>query len=339
MARIDELRLMTKVARMYHEQGLRQTDIMEKLDLSQSTISRLLKRAEAEQIVRITVNTPMGVFCDLEEGLQARLGLKQAIVVDSVDDDEAIARDVGKAAAYYIESTLKQNEVVGISSWSATLLHTVNAMHTFSRETGATVVQILGGIGSPAASVHANHLTARLSQVLRAEPKFLPAPGVVSSVAGKKAFLEDPFVLEVVELFDKVTFALVGIGAVEPSKLLAASGNVFSEEELNMLRERGAVGDLCLRFFDIKGAPVRTPLDERVISMTHQQLQHVRRSIGVAGGRRKHAAIRGALEGRWINVLITDRTTAEQLLAAPAESDRRPPKRRREATPPIGRPA
>jgi DNA-binding transcriptional regulator LsrR (DeoR family) len=83
-----------------------------------------------------------------------------------------------------------------------------------------------------------------------------------------------------------------------------------------MLRERGAVGDLCLRFFDIKGAPVRTPLDGRVISMTHQQLQQVRRSVGVAGGRRKLAAIRGALEGRWINVLITDRLTADELLKA-----------------------
>jgi DNA-binding transcriptional regulator LsrR (DeoR family) len=331
MARIDEVRLMTKVARMYHEQGLRQTDIMEKLDLSQSTISRLLKRAEVAQIVRITVNTPMGIFCDLEEGLQTRFGLKHAIVVDSVDDDEAIARDIGKAAAFYVENTLKQNEVVGISSWSSTLLHTVNAMHTFAKETGAVVVQILGGIGSPAASVHANHLTARLSQVLRADPRFLAAPGVVSSAAGKKAFLDDQFVREVIELFDRVTFALVGIGAVEPSKLLASSGNVFSEEELNMLRERGAVGDLCLRFFDIKGAPVRTPLDERVMSMTHQQLQHVRRSVGVAGGRRKLAAIRGALEGRWINVLITDLTTAEQLLQSPVESNQGQAQSRKES--------
>ena len=45
MARIDELRLMTKVARMYYEQGLRQTEITDRLNMSQSTISRLLQRA------------------------------------------------------------------------------------------------------------------------------------------------------------------------------------------------------------------------------------------------------------------------------------------------------
>ena len=46
MARIDELRLLTKVSRMYHERGLRQAAIADQLNLSQATISRLLKRAE-----------------------------------------------------------------------------------------------------------------------------------------------------------------------------------------------------------------------------------------------------------------------------------------------------
>ena len=74
-------------------------------------------------------------------------------------------------------------------------------------------------------------------------------------------------------------------------------------------------------------------IDERVIRMTHQHRQHVSRSIGVAGGRRKPAAICGALDGRWIDVLITDRSMAEPLLKAPAESERRPLKRRKETAP------
>ena len=115
-------------------------------------------------------------------------------------------------------------------------------------------------------------------------------------------------------LFDRVSMALVGIGALEPSKLLASSGNVFSNEELEMLRSRGAVGDICVRFFDAQGKPVLMPLDDRVISMSLEQLKRVKRSVGVAGGKRKHEAIRGALLGGLINVLITDRFTAERLV-------------------------
>jgi DNA-binding transcriptional regulator LsrR (DeoR family) len=74
------------------------------------------------------------------------------------------------------------------------------------------------------------------------------------------------------------------------------------------------VGDVCLRFFDASGRPLVTELDARVIGMELRQLRGVSRCVGVAGGFRKFAAILGALRGRWINVLITDRRTAERLL-------------------------
>ena len=104
--------------------------------------------------------------------------------------------------------------------------------------------------------------------------------------------------------------------------MLAASGNVFSAKELKSLSDRGAVGDICLRFFDADGAPVVTPLNERVIAIELADLKRVDRVVGIAGGRRKFAAIRGALRGRRINVLITDRSTAERLVKSAAAQTR-----------------
>ena len=48
--------------------------------------------------------------------------------------------------------------------------------------------------------------------------------------------------------------------------------------------------------------------------MNLKQLSQVERSIGVSGGTGKYASILGALRGHWINILITDRFTAERLL-------------------------
>jgi DNA-binding transcriptional regulator LsrR (DeoR family) len=283
-------------------------------------VSRLLKRAQDEGIVRITVGVPHGVFPELEEELQALYGLKRAIVVDTVEDDEQILRDIGAAAAYYLETTLKNGEIVGISSWSATLLSMVDALHGLPASVHAQVVQILGGLGNPAAEAHANSLTHRLARLLHGDSIFLPVPGVAGSAESRTVLLADPFVRSTLDLFDHVTLALVGIGALEPSRLLASSGNIFAPEETALLRARGAVGDICLHFFDRAGTPVITPLDARVISMSLQQLKRVRRSVGIAGGSRKLAAIRGALAGRWINVLITDRFTAERLAREEAGS-------------------
>jgi DNA-binding transcriptional regulator LsrR (DeoR family) len=320
MARVDELRLMAKVARLYYERGLRQVDIADQLDISQATISRLLKRAQQEEIVRISVSVPVGAYAQLEDSLEATYGLKSAIVVDCVLDDDQDLRDIGSAAAYYLETTLKPNEVIGISSWSSALLATVEAMRPFHHQMGARVIQILGGIGDPAAENHAVHLVRRLAFLVQGEAVFLPAPGIAGSAETRRIYLQDQYVHQAIAQFEGVTLALVGIGSVEPSKLLASSGNVFSSQELDALRAQGAVGDICLRFFDARGTPLQTPANDRVIGMELDQLRQVRRCVGIAGGKRKLAAIRGALRGHWINVLITDLATAQALLVQPGRN-------------------
>jgi DNA-binding transcriptional regulator LsrR (DeoR family) len=137
---------------------------------------------------------------------------------------------------------------------------------------------------------------------------------VVGAIATREALMLDPYVREALSHIGQVTMALVGIGAIEPSRLLAASGNVFSPRELDKLRKSGAVGDVCLRFFDADGKPV-IDLDDRVVGMSLPQLRKVRRSVGIAGGKPKHAAILGAVRGKWVNVLITDSHTAEYMVS------------------------
>ena len=315
MARIDELRLITRVARLYYERGLKQPEIAARLRLSQPKVSRLLKQALDEGIVRITVRVQTGTHPDLEERLQARFGLEDAVVVDvTFDDDDQVARELGAAAAFYVESTVRSGDVIGISSWSATLLAMVDALHPVTTVRDTRVVQILGGVGDPAAAGHATHMIRQLAQLLHGEGEFLPAPGVVGSAEARRVLLDDPFVRSAIALFDRVSMALVGIGTVQPSGLLARSGNVFSPAELASVRALGGVGDISLRFVSATGEPIATPLDERVIGIELEQLRRVPRSVGVAGGRRKVAAIRAALVGGWLNCLITDRHTAERLL-------------------------
>ncbi|WP_238625421.1 sugar-binding transcriptional regulator [Aggregatilinea lenta] len=307
---------MAKVAHLYHVEGLTQKDIGGRLALSQATISRLLKRAIDEKIVRTTVSLPAGVYADLEEQVRQRYNLREVIITDCVDPDNEyeIQRSLGAAAAFFVENTVRQGEIIGISSWSATLLAMVDAMHPISQATHAQVVQILGGVGQPGAEVHATRLTDRLAKLVNGTARFLSAPGIVGSIDARDILLNDPYVAETLALFEQVTLALVGIGSVQPSQLLASSGNIFSAAELGMLRQQGAVGDICLRFFGADGTPALTPLNERVIGMPLERLGCVERTVAISGGERKHAAVRGALQGRWINVLITDRFTAEYLL-------------------------
>ena len=257
-------------------------------------------------------------YSELESALREKYGLPEAVVVECTEDrDAAIMARIGEAAAHLLEVTLAPGEIIGVSSWSQTIFKMVENIHPQKSAQVKYVVQTLGGMGDPSVQTHATQLTTRLARLTGAEPKLLPVQGLTSSREAKLLMLADPFVRETMDLFGSITLAIVGIGAVEPSELLARSGNIFSSRELADLAEAGAVGDISLRFFDANGRPVKTPLDERVIGLPLEDLKKVDRVIALAGGAKKAAAIAGALRVGVIDMLVTDKFTAQRLIDQP----------------------
>jgi DNA-binding transcriptional regulator LsrR (DeoR family) len=301
---------------MYYVQELNQQAITEKLQLHQSTISRILKKARTLNLVRFNIATPPGTFADLEDQLTSRFDLDDAVVVDCPAEGEAMVRDLGTALAYFLETTLKPGKVVGISSWSRSLFAMVDALHPGDYCADGKVVQILGGVGNIGSEFHAIHLAQRLAASIGAKPVLLQAPAVVGSAEAQRVLSRDPMVKEAAALFDRLDVALVGIGWMEPSRMLAVSGNVFSREERAELQRAGAAGDICFRYFNADGQPIKSPLMKRVLGIDLEKLRACKRVVGVAGGMQKVPAILGALRGGLIDVLITDQRTAEALSKA-----------------------
>ncbi|MDR0416998.1 MAG: helix-turn-helix domain-containing protein [Propionibacteriaceae bacterium] len=311
----EQVRLVTRVARMYHERGVKQPQIAEQLHISQAKVSRLLKRAEQLGIVRVAVFPPPGDLSSVEEQLVARYGLADAVVADTAEVDEReVTAAIGAAAALYLGDILLSHERIGVSSWSATLLAMVSQLGHRPKSVADAVVQVIGGVGNPTAQVQATRLTEELAKLTGGEPRFLNTPGMTTSPGLGQALLKEPYLADVVKEWEQLTVLLAGIGALEPSTLLRQSGNAIPEEEQSALRDAGAVGDLCLRFFDAAGQAV-TLYDDHVVGIGREALLKVPRRIGVAGGRRKWKAIKAAVTGGWANVLITDLATAEELLA------------------------
>ena len=318
-----QIRLITKVARMYHERGIRQVDIAETLHLSQARVSRLLKRAAELGIVRTVVAVAQGVHTDLEEALEQRYGLAEAVVVDVEGTDQDIAAALGSAGAAYLETTLTGGERIGISSWSQTLLAAVDRMQPLRLPGAESVIQLVGGLGAASVQAEGNRLLSELAQLIGATPIFVPAPGLAGTKTIRDSLLGDPAVESVAAEWSRLTMAIVGIGSLPPSPLLRASGNAVDPADQDKLLAAGAVGDVCQRYFDAGGDLVRSDLDDRVVGIDADTLRRIPRRIGIAGGESKHAAIQAALIGGWVNVLLTDTRTAESLLSdtrAPAAS-------------------
>jgi DNA-binding transcriptional regulator LsrR (DeoR family) len=311
-----QVRLMTKVAHMYHEQGIRQTDIATALHISQAKVSRLLKRAVETGIVRTIVTVTQGVHTDLEEELEQRFGLLEAVVVDVEGDEPEILAGLGSAGAAYLENTLTGGERLGISSWSQTLLAVVDRLRPLRVAGAETVVQLVGGMGMPSVQTQANRLLGELAELVGASPRFAPAPSLVGRREMAANLLDDPVMGDIARQWRELTMALVGIGSLQPSELLQQSGNAVDPADQQALLAQGAVGDVCQRFFTADGRLVASDVDARVVGIAPEVFRAIRRRVGLAGGVRKRRAIRAAISGGWVNVVVTDLATARDLLAA-----------------------
>ena len=142
--------------------------------------------------------------------------------------------------------TLQPGEVIGVSSWSQTLLRMVDDIRPLKVAKAKYVVQILGGMRDATVQNHATELTG-------GDARLLLVQGAVVSREAKLGMLPDPVLRETMDHFGRLSLAIIGIGAVMPSDLLVRSGNGFSKQELAMLCEAGAVGEISFRFFDKDG--------------------------------------------------------------------------------------
>ena len=70
-----------------------------------------------------------------------------------------------------------------------------------------------------------------------------------------------------------------------------------------------------MQFYDINGDTSSYEDDNNVIGMDIAKLRSVPRSIGIVGGIEKLRAIKGAINGHYINTLITDIRCAEALIS------------------------
>lgn len=314
MLKRDEQRLLVKIATLYYTENKKQSDIAKQLDLSQSFVSRALSRCTKEGIVKISVVQPANVYLNMEAELQRKYGLTQAIVVDVEDEtnDQLIKQAIGSAAAHYLQTSLHANDLVGISSWSGTIRAMVEQMHPLSVKAKG-VVQLLGGVGING-NVQATMLTHSLANLLNCPAYLLPSQSIERTVDYKESLLKTDEVSFVVNMFKDITLAIVGIGMLEPSHLLKSSGNYYQDDLLKDLGKRGAVGDICLHYFDKDGVPVLSEVDDPVIGMELSQVKDCPRVIALAGGQDKSEAIKGALQGGYVNILVIDKETAKSLL-------------------------
>lgn len=309
----DNDRLLTKVANLYYNEEKSQREIADKLKLSKSKVCRILRDAKLNGVVQIIIKSPLSVCNDLEEKFERLFQLREAIIVNDDGDKNNINNllSVGQAGADYLRRIVSPKDIIGIS-WGQTLLSLVNQLVPYEAS-GTKIVQLVGGLNNGTQNVQATELTRRLGNILNGETHLLHCPAVVTSSQVKEGLLEDKNIRNVFDLGVKSTIALFGIGTVDTDSELFKS-NTLSQSWYTDLKEKGAVGDVCMRFYDINGKPCCPELDSVIMGMSIDNIKKIKTVVCIAQGEIKAEAILGALKGGIPDILITNKSTASKIL-------------------------
>jgi deoxyribonucleoside regulator len=329
-------RLLVKVAQLYHLQGLNQDQIGRQVGISRSKVSRMLKEARERGLVEISIHYPGRFSLDLERQLESELGLREAVVVNvgGVAGAPGLSSIAG-AASDYLLRVLKPGDVLGLSGGATVSLMAQlmpAAVENITVMQLGTAVAYLGDRATYSSAEVALQVAQKLGSMERLV--LIPVPFLLDSETIRDALLRDTGVRRAMARLASCTIAVVGIGTVESESEAAErigarhSGNgrthssdvtrrqvvPVTDEDLSELRQAGAVGEICTRFFDASGQPCITSLDRRMVAIDLDQFRAVPLVVGVASGKQKARAILGAVRGGYIKSLVTDDATAKELL-------------------------
>ena len=301
--------LATKAAWYYYMENYTQHQIAEAMGLSRAKVIRLLEDAKTDGIIQFNFRKDDSTRVSLEKNLIAAYGLNDAFVVPTPLNEAALTHTISRAAALYVSDHLRPGGYLNIGYGD-----TVSSMLGYlakEHEDPINVVSMTGGVSyylpSVSSTAYAMHLF------------LIPSPLIVSSSEVRDALRGEKSIQEIYAMTEHADMSVVGIGAAVEGATVLRNG-IIRESELAILKMQGSVGDVLNHFYDSEGNPITTEIENRTISTDIEKLRTMKNVVGVAGGSEKVAAIKAVLRGGYLNVLVTDSKTAEELLLASTSS-------------------
>jgi DNA-binding transcriptional regulator LsrR (DeoR family) len=297
---------------LYYVAGKTQDDIARILRVSRPTAQRLVSICRLERLVTIRMNYPVDECMHLAASLAERHGLVHCDVVPADGTADTARIGVAEAAAGYIEHALRpQRAAIMAVGTGRSMRASVERVAPMSRPMHR-LVSLVGNISADGSASPFDALV-KLAEVTGAKHFPMPLPLHAETAAERRVLLGMPSVRRLFALAAKADAWMLGIGGLDRDAVLLRDGFV-SRRELMDASRAGGVGEIAGHIFDAEGRILDCALNARVMTVP-PEVGTARPRICVAHGRDKVAPLRAALAGRLVNGLVTDETTARQLLS------------------------
>lgn len=295
--------LMFKAAWYYYFHNMTQQKISDYLGISRMRVIKLLNKARADGIIQFKMKEDSTNLLKLEEKLAKTYSLKDTFIISSSPSEVDVNENVARAAAMYINNRLEDNALINMG-YGDTQSRILNNLATMV-EKPISIVSLTGGVNF--------YLPNNMSSIFNAKLYLIPSPLLVSSKEIADSINNESSINDILRMAQLASMSVVGIGSMSENATTLKSG-ILSKNDLLYLKLKGAIGDVLCHFVDKDGNLVDSTIESRLITTPLDTLKDLKNVIGVAAGDEKVDAIKAVLNGGYIDILITDESTALQLL-------------------------
>lgn len=252
---------------------------------------------------------------ELGKKVRDHLQLRNAEVVEAYGDQHNMRAAVGRETGTYLAGQLTEDDVLGLG-WGRTL----NAMlDGITYLPPAEVVQLSGWFGGGFRDGTAE-LARRAIALTGGTAKAIPAPFFSVDARAVALLRRRPDVAEVVDAFDRLTTAVVSLGAVGPRPITITYTDVPERFNEQVMRS-GAVAEVCGNLFAEDGGAIDSSVSRHTLSVTAEQLRKVPRVVMAAAHTDKAAAVRAVCAAGVPTDVVLDVELAHALLRMPAVTE------------------
>ena len=303
--------LAVRAAWLHYVAGLTQTAVAKRLGLSSLKAHRLIARAVAEGVVKVSIDGEIVDCAVLEDRLCSRFGLEFCEVAPDLGEDGLPLRALGLVGAAFLRREIERGEVeiIGLGH-GRTLAAAIHQLPRFGAG-GIRFVSLLGGLTrSYAANPH--DVMHKLAEKTGAQAYVMPVPFFANSADDREVLLAQRGVGDIFAAANRAPLKIVGIGTADAGAQLVTTG-MIEAGEIDEITAIGGVGEMLGHFFDADGRVLETTLTARTLAVDLDGPPESR-IVAIAGGAQKRAAIRAVLASARLSGLITDEATARALL-------------------------
>jgi len=303
-----------RAARMYFYQGMTSAAIAREMDLSRSSVSRLISYAKENGYVDIRILDPIEQPLVLEKEILDHYPVQKVHVVpvpEIVGEAEWLER-VAQYTAKCLNTLFDSNMILGVA-WGTTL--SAISRYLLPKATHNSQIVQLNGAGNTRTMgiEYASEIIMRFAASYQARAHLFPVPTFFDYASTKNALWKERSIQRILQLQEKADLLLFSIGAVNagvPSHVYA--GGYLEERDLDEIKKYRIVGDIATVFFREDGSFENISLNRRT-SGPNLNLFRKKHGVCVVSGLAKVKGLHAAMLGGLVKELILDEPTARAL--------------------------